>query len=55
MHFSDYIVYLWMIPVASQILVPLVILCGWTVSKLPALLSGSKASMGSAVGPACAR
>ena len=37
MHFSDYLVYLWLIPITLQILVPLAILCGWTIIELPLL------------------
>ena len=48
MHFSDYLVYLWLIPITLQILLPLVILCGWTIIKLPSLLFGSKDLMRSA-------
>ena len=45
MHISDYLVYLWLIPVSLQIIVPLAILCGWTVLKLPLLFVSSKSSM----------
>ncbi len=40
MMISDYIVYLWMFPVVLQILLPLVILCGWMVTKPLVLLFG---------------
>ena len=42
MKISDYIVYLWMFPVVLQILLPLVILCGWMVTKPLVLLFGSR-------------
>ncbi len=42
MKISDYLVYLWILPVVLQIILPLVILCGWLVIKLPALLFGFK-------------
>lgn len=42
MNISDYLVYLWMLPVVLQIILPFVILCGWLVMKLPALLFGFK-------------
>ncbi len=44
MNFGDYAVYLWLIPVVFQIFLPLVLLCGWMVIKLPFLLFGSKSS-----------
>ena len=37
MNISDYIVYLWLIPVTLQIVVPLAMLAGWGVSWLVAL------------------
>ena len=37
MNFGDYIAYLWLVPVLSQIILPIVILFGWSVGKLPAL------------------
>jgi len=40
MNISGYIVYLWMFPVIFQILLPMIILLGWMVNKLPALLFG---------------
>ena len=42
MNISDFIVYLWLFPVVLQILLPLAVLCGWTVIKLPVLLIGNK-------------
>ena len=53
MNFGNFAVVLWLIPVVFQILLPLVLFCGWMVFKLPSLLFGSKASM-SNVEPACA-
>lgn len=41
MNFGDHIVYIWLLPVALQIFLPLVIFCGWAVLKLSALLFGS--------------
>lgn len=40
MNASDYIAYLWLIPVVLQIILPIIILCGWSLTKLPALLFG---------------
>ena len=54
MNFGDYTLYLWLFPVAFQILLPLVVLCGWTVFKIPSLLFGLLASK-SNVEPAFAR
>jgi len=54
MNFGDFAVSLWLIPVAVQILLPLVILCGWMVFKIPFLLFGAKPSM-SNVEPSFAR
>ena len=54
MNFGDYAVSLWLLPVAFQIVLPLIILCGWAVLKLPALLFGAKGSM-SRVEPSFAR
>ena len=34
MNISEYIVYLWLLPVAVQIVLPLVILCGWAVYRV---------------------
>jgi len=44
MSFTDFVVYAWLFPVALQILLPLVLFCGCTVMKLPALLFGFKKS-----------
>ena len=45
MNISDYIVYLWLLPVAVQIVLPLAILCGWSICRLFSrmLLSGKAA------------
>ena len=54
MNFGDFAVSLWLIPVAFQILLPLVLFCGWMVFKIPSLLFGAKTSM-SNVEPSFAR
>jgi hypothetical protein len=38
MNFSDYIVYLWLFPFTAQILLPLLVLGGWSLLKLPTVL-----------------
>jgi len=48
MHIGDYFVYFWLIPVFSQIIIPLLMLCGWTVLKLPSLVASSKATVNNA-------
>ena len=40
MNFGDYIAYLWLVPVLFQIDLPIVILFGWSVVKLPSFLVG---------------
>lgn len=42
MKISDYIVYLWMFPVVLQVLLPLVLLGGWMVTKPLVLMFGSR-------------
>ena len=37
MNISDYIVYLWLIPITLQIVVPLAMLAGWGVGRLVSL------------------
>ena len=54
MDFGDLAVSLWLIPVALQIFIPLALLCGWLVIKLPLLLLGRKASVGN-IEPSFAR
>ena len=39
---TDYVVFLWLFPVFLCIILPLLILCGWVVVKLPSLLFGKK-------------
>jgi hypothetical protein len=51
MNIGNYAVYFWLLPVAFQIILPLVMLCGWAIFRLGALLFGSKAS-GSIIEPA---
>ncbi len=52
--FSDYAVYFWMIPLVFQIVLPLIILCGWGLLKLPSLIFGRK-EHAVALNPALAR
>ncbi len=46
MNFGDFAVSLWLIPVALQIFLPLVLFCGWQVIKFSLSLFGTKTSMG---------
>jgi len=48
MDFGNFAVVLWLIPVTFQIIIPLVILCGWTVLKLPSLFASSKSTVSNA-------
>lgn len=45
MNFADVVLFFWLIPVAFQILLPLVLFCGWMVFKIPSLLFGAKSSI----------
>jgi len=40
MNFGGSIAYLWLVPVLFQIVLPIVILFGWSVVKLPSFLVG---------------
>lgn len=40
MKISEFVVYLWMVPLMLQILFPLVVLCAWVVIKIPVSLFG---------------
>lgn len=42
MNLTDYVVFFWLLPVVLCIILPLLILCGWFVVKLPSLLFGIK-------------
>jgi len=54
MNFGDLAVSLWLIPVALQIFIPLVLLCGWMVIKIPYVLFGKKTPEGN-IEPSFAR
>ena len=40
--YADFIVYLWIVPVLFQIIVPILVFCGYLLVKFPALVLGSK-------------
>ncbi len=41
---ADFAPYVWLFPVVLQIVLPLVVLSGWLVLKLPLLLFGRRAA-----------
>ena len=53
--FSDLIVYIWMLPVVVQILLPLVMLVAWLINRLIGKISDRKQSVSETMGGVSSR